>query len=108
MTWVEQPLPTIGEGQVLIKNKLVSVDPTHRIYLTNRDSYLPKFAVGGPIAALVIGEVIQSKSPLVKEGDMVSAFGSWASHTVSPGKNRKREKKIVFPSDDRIVNLSYH
>ncbi len=75
---VEAPLPELGDGEIRIKNAMLSMDAGTRMWLTDReDGYQPPLPVGAPMTGLVIGEVMASKAEGIGEGDLVRAFGVW-------------------------------
>ena len=37
--------PVIKEGQMLVKNLYISVDPTHRIWMTDKPQYMPSVSL---------------------------------------------------------------
>ena len=75
---VEEPLPELGEGEIRIRNAMLSMDAGTRLWLTSReDGYQPPLPVGAPMTGLVLGEVIASRAPDFAEGDLVRAFGVW-------------------------------
>lgn len=58
---VEVELPAIQEGEVLIKNTWMSVDPYMRGRMYVRESYIPPFEIDQVLEGGAIGEVIESK-----------------------------------------------
>ncbi len=75
----ETSLPALGEGEIRIRNAMLSMDAGTRMWLTDReDGYQPPLAIESPMTGLVLGEVIASRSDAFKEGDLVRAFGTWA------------------------------
>lgn len=75
---VDEPLPELGEGEIRIRNAMLSMDAGTRLWLTSReDGYQPPLPVGAPMTGLVLGEVIASRAPGFAEGDLVRAFGVW-------------------------------
>ncbi len=38
---VSEDTPELKDGEVLVKNLYLSIDPTHRIYLTGEPTYFP-------------------------------------------------------------------
>src|SRR6476661_7648106 len=55
-------LPPVGDGQVLVLSKFISVDPYMRGRMYDVKSYSPPFQVDQPIAGGVIAEVVESRS----------------------------------------------
>lgn len=75
---VEDRLPDLPDGHVLIRNAMLSMDAGTRLWLTDReDGYQPPLPVGAPMTGLVVGEVIATRAPDFAEGDLVRAFGVW-------------------------------
>jgi NADPH-dependent curcumin reductase CurA len=68
---VTPPLPQIREGQALARVRYLSVDPTMRIWMSDREGYMPPVAIGEVMRAAGIAEVIESRHPDFKAGDMV-------------------------------------
>ena len=66
---LEENLPDIGEGQVLIQTEYLSVDPTQRMWLTDVPGYLPPIQIDEVIRSGGMGRIIQSKNKKFKEGD---------------------------------------
>lgn len=77
---VEEPLAQLAEGEIRIRNAMLSMDAGTRLWLTDReDGYQPPLPVGAPMTGLVVGEVIASRAPGFAEGDLVRAFGVWGA-----------------------------
>jgi NADPH-dependent curcumin reductase len=81
----EAPIPTIGPGQVLLKTKLLSLDPYMRGRISDAKSYAPPFVIGEPLGGQTVSEVIASNNPEFAVGDVALAFGGWQDYSVSSG-----------------------
>lgn len=80
---VEGPLPEPDEGEIVIRNAMLSMDAGTRMWLTDRtDGYQPPLETGTPMTGLVIGEIIASRHPDFPEGTLVRAFGQWADYSL--------------------------
>ena len=86
-TWEldHQELPAITEGQILIRNHYVSLDPAMRIWIKNVPSYLPPVQIGDVMRAGTVGEVIESKHAQFPVGTFVSGWGGVQQYTISDG-----------------------
>jgi NADPH-dependent curcumin reductase CurA len=73
----EVSIPTINEGELLLKAKFASVDPYMRGRMSDAKSYVAPYEIGHPIAGGVVAEVIESKSPEFKVGDSVIGLFPW-------------------------------
>ena len=78
LSLVEGDLPELAEGEIRIRNAMLSMDAGTRMWLTDReDSYQPPLPLGAPMTGLVVGEVLASRAAGFAEGDLVRAFGIW-------------------------------
>ena len=84
---VEVPISEPGEGEVLVGNIYMSVDPYMRGRMTDRESYVPPFQIGEPLDGGSVGQVIQSKSPAYEKGDYVSGMRGWREYYLSDGSD---------------------
>lgn len=71
-----------GEGEILIRNRWLSMDAGTRMWMTARtDGYQPPLPLGTPMVGLVVGEVIASRAAGFEPGDWVRAFGTWSDYS---------------------------
>lgn len=74
---IEAAMPVVNEGQVLIRNQWLSLDPYMRGRISDAKSYAQSVNVGELMVGGTVGEVIESKSPQFKVGDTVLAATGW-------------------------------
>lgn len=80
---VEEPMPMIGERELLVRNLWLSLDAGTRMWMTPRtDSYMDPTPLGSKVIGFVLGRVVRSRHPDYAEGDLVRAYGQWADHSV--------------------------
>jgi NADPH-dependent curcumin reductase CurA len=72
--YVEEPLPELSDGQVLIKNAYISLDPAMRGWMAEGRSYIPPVQIGEVMRAGTVGEVVESKGQKLAVGDHVSGW----------------------------------
>jgi len=85
--YTESPIPDPDDGQVLVRNLLLSFDPTQRGWMEERESYLPPVKIGEPMRAGSIGQVVESKNSGFDKGDLVQTTGGWQDFLViEPGE----------------------
>jgi NADPH-dependent curcumin reductase CurA len=82
---VERPVPELGDGQVLIKTLLLTLDPSNRIWLSEEKDYLPQLQIGDVMRGLVIGRVEKSLHKDFKQGDHLFAVLGWQEYAVVDG-----------------------
>jgi len=83
---VEAPIPEPAEGQALVRNVFMSVDPYMRGRMNDVKSYTPPFQLGKVLQGGAIGYVVSSRSSTLKEGDVVSSNNGWREYFVSDGR----------------------
>lgn len=79
---VEQPVPELKHGEVLLRTLYLSMDPTNRIWMRNVPQYLPPVALGEVMRALGLGRVVTSRSARFKQGDLVQGVIGWQDYLV--------------------------
>jgi NADPH-dependent curcumin reductase CurA len=77
-------LPDPGPGEVLVRNRWMSVDPYMRGRMYDRPSYVPPFQIGEPLQGGAIGVVEVSNADGLKKGDIVSSMFGWREAFVAP------------------------
>lgn len=83
-TLSENPVPEPGDGELLVHNLYLSLDPTNRIWI-ERDSYLPVVGIGEVMRGGCVGVVEESNHPAYSVGDHVSGLLGWQDYAVSDG-----------------------
>ncbi len=89
-TWTLESteIPTPAEGEVLIRQHYISLDPAMRGWMNEGKSYIPPVGIGDVMRAGTVGEVIQSNNhQRYKDGDFLSGWGGVQQYTVTDGKN---------------------
>ncbi|MHB1271980.1 MAG: NADP-dependent oxidoreductase [Rhodanobacter sp.] len=77
---VEQPVPELKDGEVLVKVLYLSMDPTQRVWMRDIPQYLPPVAIGEVMRALGLGRVVASRSSKYNEGDLVQGVTGWQDY----------------------------
>src|SRR4051794_11585016 len=80
--FVDVELPDPGPGEALVRNLYVSVDPYMRGRMNDVRSYLPPFQLDRPMEGAAVGEVVESNSPDLAVGQVVSHMYGWREHAV--------------------------
>ncbi|MGW1544870.1 NADP-dependent oxidoreductase [Streptomyces sp. NPDC002309] len=84
---VEAPVPTPGEGQVLVRNLYVSVDPYMRGRMSAAKSYAAPYELGKVMQGGAVGEVVASRAEGFAVGDHVLHFFGWREYAAFDAKN---------------------
>jgi len=83
--WHEEPIPTLGEGKILIRNIYLSLDPANRGWVREVKSYIPPVAIGEVMRGVTIGVVEQSRHADFRAGDIVQGMLGWQEYAVTDG-----------------------
>lgn len=89
------------DGEVLVKNLYMSVDPYMRGRMREGRSYAAGFELGKVMQAGVVGQVIESRNPDVPEGTYVNGMLNWEEYTVAKGSHLRKV-------DPDLAPLSYY
>lgn len=99
-TWAleDHEIPTLQEGEVLIKTHYVSLDPAMRGWMNDAKSYIPPVAIDDVMRAGTIGEVTQSNNhPTFKEGDILTGWGGVQQYIATDGKGHFKVDTSMIP-----------
>ncbi|MGQ0734836.1 MAG: NADP-dependent oxidoreductase [Acidobacteriota bacterium] len=95
MATVEIPAP--AEGEALVRNLFMSVDPYMRGRMNDVRSYVPSFQVGQPLDGGAVGEVMESRAPSLHPGDVVISMRGWRDYFVAPAPELRVVDAHVTP-----------
>ena len=82
---VEVPLRALEDGEVLVRNEWLSLDPYMRGRMSDAKSYVPPAKLDEPMTGQTVGEVLESRDPRFKPGDKVLTSLGWQSHGMARG-----------------------
>jgi len=94
-TYQETAIPEPADNEVLVRNLYLSFDPTQRGWMEDRVSYLPPVGLGEVMRAGSVGQVVESRHPDFKKGDLVQTTGGWQDFVlIEPEKSLMGLNKI--------------
>jgi NADPH-dependent curcumin reductase CurA len=96
--YVEESLPELQDGQVLVKVLYVSLDPAMRGWMSEGRSYIPPVQLGEVMRAATAGRVVESSSEKLAVGDYVSGWLGVQEYAVS-------DENALFKVDTETVPL---
>jgi NADPH-dependent curcumin reductase CurA len=79
----EQPIPPIGDGQFLVRNIYLSVDPAQRGWASAEANYSQPVPLGGPMRGLAVGVVVRSNDADVAEGEFLYGWFDWQDYAAA-------------------------
>src|SRR5947208_5898771 len=78
------PIPKPADGEVLVKNLWLSLDPYMRGRMSDAKSYVKGVDIGEVMVGQTVGEVLESRHPNLKPGDTVLTQLGWQLYGVTP------------------------
>ncbi len=102
--WNEAAVPALKDGQILLRNRAFSFDPTQRGWMS-MDTYIPAIPLGHVMLAMAVGEVVESKRPDYAKGDLVQGLFGWEDYTLTDGRGLFGMQKLP-PGTDPLLALS--
>jgi NADPH-dependent curcumin reductase CurA len=88
---VEAPVPEIADGQVLVRNIYLSVEPAMRGWVSAVPNYSEPVALGSVMRSLAVGRVEQSRHRDFQPGDYVTGLFGWQDYAAVPAKAIQRK-----------------
>jgi NADPH-dependent curcumin reductase len=86
----QSPAPEPRDGQVLLRTLWLSLDPYMRGRMSAARSYAKPVEVGEPMVGGTVSEVVASKHPGFKPGDIVLGYAGWQDYAVSDGTGLRK------------------
>ncbi len=83
---VESPAPAPADGEVLVKNLWLSLDPYMLGRMTQQKSYAKGVEIGEVMTGECVGEVVESKHPGFSPGEKVVGYGGWQLYAALKGE----------------------
>lgn len=96
-TYDEVSVTAPGEGEVLVRNAYVSVDPAMRGWMNAGKSYVPPVGIGDVMRAYAGGTVVASRHPDFAEGDTVTGVLGVQAYAVAPGRALRAVDTAIAP-----------
>ena len=93
----DYPIPTPGEGRVLVRTIWLSLDPYMRGRMSDGPSYATPVPIDGVMEGGTVNEVLASHHPGFAKGDIVLARSGWQTHALSDGKDLRKVDPQLGP-----------
>jgi len=100
---VDTEVPEPGEGEVLVRNLVMSVDPYMRGRMNDAKSYAAPYQLEQPMYGGAVGRVESSAVPGVEPGTVVRHGLGWREWAIVP----KRQIEVVEPAADGVPPSAY-
>ncbi len=93
----EAPVPEPGPGEVLVRQRYISVDPAMRGWMNGRATYVPALPLGSVMRALTVGEVVASNNEAFAVGECVAGLDGVQEYAVSDGAMLMKADTSIAP-----------
>src|ERR1043165_1943510 len=87
---VDAAVPTPGDGEVLRETLYLSLDPYMRGRMSDAPSYAPPVQIGQVMCGHTVSEVVDSKNPAFRAGDIVTGYDGWQQFAASNGQDVRK------------------
>ncbi|GAB4559727.1 MAG: NADP-dependent oxidoreductase [Haliangiales bacterium] len=108
LTWHQEPVGELADGQVLVRTVYLSIDPTNRIWMSDMDQYMEPVQLGDVMRGGGVGVVEESKHSDFAAGDLVSGLTGWQRYAVvGADELTKLPKDAPVPLEAFITVLNH-
>lgn len=90
----ETDVPAAGEGEFVVRNLYLSLDPAMRGWITDLPSYIPPVGIGEVMRGGCVGRVVESRHPDFEAGDLVLGMFGWQDYALSDGNGALAVTKV--------------
>ncbi|MFT6286401.1 MAG: NADPH-dependent curcumin reductase CurA [Halieaceae bacterium] len=93
-------IPSLNDGELLLKTRYLSLDPYMRGRMNAGESYAAAVKLNEVMVGGTVSEVVKSRNTSFAEGELVSSFSGWQAYAISDGSD-------ITALDPRITHPSY-
>jgi NADPH-dependent curcumin reductase len=104
----ESAVPSVAEGRALARVRYLSIDPTMRVWMSDRDTYLPAVKLGHVMRAFGFAEVVESRHPQFKTGDKIVGLTGLQDYVLLDAAEKNTFQKVPpvpFLSDTAFLGI---
>jgi len=88
---MDAPMPAMGDGQFLVRNICLSVDPAMRGWIAEAANYSDPVPLDGVMRSFAVGESVASDNPAYAVGEIVAGWLGWQLYSVADGSEIQRK-----------------
>src|SRR5438552_12285053 len=99
------PLPKCGDGQVLVRNLWLSLDPYMRGRMSDAKSYAKGVDIGEVMVGQTVGEVVESRNEKLKKGDKVLTQLGWQLYGSAKEVTKVDESRVPLSCYLGVVGM---
>jgi NADPH-dependent curcumin reductase CurA len=88
---VEVPVSKLDNGQILVRNIYLSVEPAMRGWVSAAANYLEAVPLGAVMRAFAVGRIKESRHPEFRVGEFVTGMFGWQDYAAVDAKEIQRK-----------------
>src|SRR5262249_35320504 len=101
----DEPVRDPADGEIVVENLLISLDPAMRGWMTDVRSSAPPVGLGDVMRAGAIGRVVASQNPRFAAGDHVNGVFGVQRYAVSDGRGVRKVDPAAAPLPTQLAAL---
>jgi len=103
---VAAPRPTPRDGEVLRRTIYLSLDPYMRGRMSDEPSYAKPVNLGDVIVGHTVSQVVESRHPNFRDGDLVTGYDGWQEYAASSGNDlRKLDRSVPVSTAIGVLGM---
>src|SRR5437870_5178841 len=103
---VASPRPTPRDGEVLRRTIYLSLDPYMRGRMSDEPSYAKPVNLGDVIVGHTVSQVVESRHPNFRDGDLVTGYDGWQEYAASTGNElRKLDRSVPVSTAIGVLGM---
>ena len=103
---VASPRPAPRDGEVLRRTIYLSLDPYMRGRMSDAASYANPVNLGDVMVGHTVSQVVDSRHPNFRAGDIVTGYDGWQEYAVSDGKDlRKLDSSVPISTAIGVLGM---
>jgi NADPH-dependent curcumin reductase len=95
--FADEPVPALADGQMLVKNLYLSLDPAMRGWMNDGKSYIDPVKLGDVMRAGGLGQVIESNNGRFQVGEHITGMTNVQTYSVTDGKGWAKADPTLAP-----------
>lgn len=88
---IVEPVPTLGEGEILVRNIFLSVEPAMRGWVNAVANYSEPVPIDGVMRSFATGRIVESRDPEFQSGEFVTGLFGWQDYAVVTAETIQRK-----------------
>lgn len=88
---IVEPVPTLGEGEILVRNIFLSVEPAMRGWVSSVANYSEPVPIDGVMRSFATGRIVESRDPDFQSGEFITGLFGWQDYAIVTAETIQRK-----------------